>query len=386
MSDESNSAYQRGMANRRAVLGDAWVDKAQAQTNSFNAEFQQLITEGVWDSIWSRPGLDRTTRRLLVLNTCIALGRWEEFDLHFAAALQAGISQEQLKEVLLQSAAYAGVPAANTAFSHALAILREHGQAPAPYLHSVQQGTGPVLVLSHALGTDLHLWDALAARLQSQFTVLRFDTRGHGRSAVPHGPYSMADLVQDAAQLIERLTTGPVHWVGISMGGMIGQGLAIAYPQLIKSLVVANSTSHYPEAAQAAWAARIAAVTTGGTASIADMVMERYFHAGFRAAQPAAVARARAALLATSAVGYAACCHAIAAVDYRSLLLSVSCPTLVLAGELDIGAPPSMSAAIASAVPHAQLQVLSDASHISVLEQPEAFYAQVARHLASVQA
>jgi 3-oxoadipate enol-lactonase len=123
----STDSYERGSKNRRAVLGDAWVDASIQKRNEFNADFLHYLTETVWDSIWSRPGLDHTTRRLLVLNTCIALGRWEEFELHTRAALAAQVPLETLKEAFLQSAAYAGVPAANTAFKLAEKLIREAG-------------------------------------------------------------------------------------------------------------------------------------------------------------------------------------------------------------------------------------------------------------------
>lgn len=118
--------YEAGLRVRREVLGDAWVDRALAARTPFNSDFQEMITRSAWQEIWSRPGLDRRTRRLLVLATTIALGRWEEFRLHVRAGLaHGGFSEEELREVLMQSAVYAGVPAANTAFAHAAAILSE---------------------------------------------------------------------------------------------------------------------------------------------------------------------------------------------------------------------------------------------------------------------
>ena len=119
--------YELGMTHRRAVLGDAWVDRATTGANDFSREFQELITRYAWGEIWSRPGLDRKTRSCMVLATCIALGRWEEFRLHVRAAFNNGVTQDELKEVILQSAIYAGVPAANTAFHHAQAVMAEPG-------------------------------------------------------------------------------------------------------------------------------------------------------------------------------------------------------------------------------------------------------------------
>ncbi|MGZ5048564.1 MAG: 4-carboxymuconolactone decarboxylase [Usitatibacter sp.] len=122
----SRDAYRKGMKTRRKVLGDEWVDRAEATKTPFNAEFQDLITRYAWDEIWNRDGLPRTTRRLLVIATMVALGRWEEFRLHVRTALQSGdLSQDDVKEVLLQSAIYCGVPAANTAFKEAREVIAE---------------------------------------------------------------------------------------------------------------------------------------------------------------------------------------------------------------------------------------------------------------------
>jgi 3-oxoadipate enol-lactonase / 4-carboxymuconolactone decarboxylase len=121
-----DDAYQRGMKTRRKVLGDEWVDRAEKTKTPFNADFQELLTRYAWDEIWNRPGLDHRTRRMIVLAQCAALGRWEEFKLHTRAALQKGdLSQDDLKEVLLQTAVYCGVPTANTAFKEAREVIAE---------------------------------------------------------------------------------------------------------------------------------------------------------------------------------------------------------------------------------------------------------------------
>jgi 3-oxoadipate enol-lactonase len=120
-------ALQRGLKRRREVLGDEWVNRSIASATDFTREFQSMITRYAWDEIWNRPGLDTQTRRLLVLGICTALGRWEEFDLHFRAAVAHGVPAEALKEALMQTAIYAGVPAANTAFKRGAAILAEAG-------------------------------------------------------------------------------------------------------------------------------------------------------------------------------------------------------------------------------------------------------------------
>ena len=390
--------FDRGLKNRRAVLGDAWVDKSVDNATEFNAEFQSLITRYAWHDIWGRPGLDHTTRRLLVLGMTMGLARWEEFELHCKAAIRGGVPLGKIKETLMQGAIYCGVPAANTAFKLTMDILREEGLMPAPQplsaavrvvthhtfsqpqLRAAVQGVAGAtpVVLSHALGLDLHMWDGLAAELASTREVLRYDHRGHGGSAVPAGPYSMDDLVDDAARLIREWGRGPVVWVGLSMGGMVGQGLAVRHPELIKALVLANTSSKYPEAAAAVFAQRVQAVQTGGMAAIVDSVMERYFSAAFRAGQPEAVAVARATVLRCDTAGYAACCHAVGSVDWLGRLNTITCPTLIIAGALDAGAPVAMSQAMAERIPGAELVVFEEASHLSVAEQPAQF-AQVLR-------
>lgn len=385
--------FDRGLKNRRAVLGDAWVDKSTAGANAFNAEFQDLITRFAWNDIWGRPGLDHTTRRLLVLGMCMGLARWEEFELHCGAAIRGGVPLDTIKEVLMQGAIYCGVPAANTAFKLTVDILKKEGLLPEPapltpgprvqmhhtfsqpQLQVALQGTdsGLPIVLSHALGLDLHMWDGLAAELGKSHPVLRYDHRGHGGSAVPEAAFTMDDLVDDAARLIREWGRGPVLFIGLSMGGMVGQGLAIRHPELVKGVVLANTTSQYPDAAKTAWVQRIETVKAGGMAAVADMVVQRYMHEDHRQAHPAQAEALRSRLLRTSAQGYAAACAAVMSVDWQARLGEVKAPTLVIAGARDAGATPAMAQAIAEQVPGAQLEVLADASHLSVQETPAEF-------------
>ena len=398
--DQLQDDFDRGVRNRRAVLGDAWVDKSLNNATAFNADFQSLITRYAWHDIWGRPGLDHRTRRLLVLGMTMGLARWEEFELHCGAAIRGGVPLGDIKETLMQGAIYCGVPAANTAFKITMDILRAEGLLPAlappaplsadqrvathhtfsqPQLRAAVQGmAGPgklPIVLSHALGLDLHMWDALAAELAADHEVLRYDHRGHGGSAMPAGPYSMDQLVDDAARLLREWGRGPVLFVGLSMGGMVGQGLAVRHPELLRGLVIANSTSQYPAAAAPTWAARVAAVEAGGMAAVVDQVVERYLHADFRAARPAFAGDLRARLLRCHPAGYVAACHAVAGVDWLAQLPQVRCPTLVIAGARDAGATPAMAEQMAAAIPGARIEVIEDASHLSVSETPERFSA-----------
>ncbi len=386
--------FARGVGNRRAVLGDEWVDQSLSGTTQFNADFQDLVTRHAWLDIWGRPGLDVVTRRLLVLGMTMAAARWEEFELHCKASVRGGVPLEKIRETLMQGAIYCGVPAANTAFKITTKILRDEGKLPpaapltdgvraavhhtfsAPQLRVALQGHGTPVVLSHALGADLHLWDDLAAALAPQHEVLRYDHRGHGGSAVPAGPVSQDDLVDDAARLIREWGRGPVVFVGLSMGGMVAQGLAVRHPELLRGVVIAHSSARYPVEVRAMWAQRIATIEQGGLAAIADATMERWFTPGFRAAQPEVVERTRQVLLRSSPAGYIACGRAVAAVDWLDRLPDVKTPALVIAGAHDAGAPPAMSEAIAARIPGAELRVL-DAAHLGALEQPQDFLAAV---------
>jgi 3-oxoadipate enol-lactonase len=390
--DSFDHDFERGMRNRRSVLGDTWVDRSIAGANSFNADFQNLITRFAWHEIWGRPGLDHKTRRIIVLSITIALGRWEEYELHVRAALLgedgSKLTPDELKEVLIQSAIYAGVPAANTAFAHARSILEEvsaqigYTMTPTHPANAPHSGVGkagrsqqqPALhytirpprhgktprhtvVLSHALGCDLSMWDSLANVLAADCRVITYDHRGHGSSDAPAGHYTIADMADDAAALLRELDTGPVVWIGLSMGGMVGQELAIRHPALVNALVLANTTSAYPEAARQAWEQRIATVKDHGIDAIADAVMGRYFHDQFRQDHAATVAQFRHRLVTTNLTGYMGCCNAVGTVNTTDRLSQITQPTLVIAGALDQGTPIAMAETLQQTIPNATLHV-----------------------------
>src|SRR5687768_11707129 len=146
-----------------------------------------------------------------------------------------------------------------------------------PKLNFAKQGRGPTIVLSHALGCDLTMWDETAAQLAPGYTVLRYDHRCHGNSEVVPGPCSIEDMADDAAALIAEQVDGPVHFIGLSMGGMVAQQIAVRHPDLIASIVVANSSSYYDDAARGMWRARIDTVLSQGMAAIADGAIQRWF-------------------------------------------------------------------------------------------------------------
>ena len=241
------------------------------------------------------------------------------------------------------------------------------------HLNLVREGQGPVVVLSHALGCDLHMWDGLAPLLARDFTVLRYDHRNHGRSDVVAGALTMQTLAQDAADLIAREAGGaPVHFVGLSMGGMTAQALALSHPQLLRSVVIANSASYYPD--RAPWQARVETVQAQGIAAIAPGAVARWLTPEFAAsADGAALARQlHDTLVATDPQGYIAACQGVAAIDFRESNRKIALPTLVIAGARDEATPPAMSQEMVAAIPGAKLAAV-EAAHLSAVERPAEF-------------
>jgi 3-oxoadipate enol-lactonase len=181
------------------------------------------------------------------------------------------------------------VPTANTAFKEArqviAALAREEARGPvrAELHHTDSGGQGEAVVLVHAIGCDLRMWDSLEAALAPRFRVVRVDLRGHGASPVIAGPCTLEDLADDVAAVLDRVRVPCAHWVGLSLGGMIGQAFALAHPARLGRLVLANTTAGYGAQGHAMWSARAQAVRDGGMEAIVDLAMERYFSDAFRA-------------------------------------------------------------------------------------------------------
>jgi len=234
-------------------------------------------------------------------------------------------------------------------------------------------GPGDAVLLVHAIGCDHRMWDGLGTALSPRFRVIRMDVRGHGRSAVTPRPYSLDQLADDARALLDSLKIDKAHWVGLSMGGMIGQAFALRHPQRLRKLVLANTTSTYGTQGPEMWEARAKAVGEGGMAAVKELAMQRYFTDDFRASSSDIVDRIGSGFLATDPEGYIACCNAIRDLDFSGDLHRIKAPTLVIAGEKDVGTPVAMSKAIADAIPGATLAVIPGAAHLSAVENPEEF-------------
>ena len=248
-------------------------------------------------------------------------------------------------------------------------------------LNAVVMGSGPWVTLSHSLGADLTMWAPQLQFLASRFTVLAYDIRGHGASSVPPGPYTLEQLADDAHALLRHLKVQRTHWVGLSLGGMIGQVLALRHPEVLDHVVIADSNGHVPPAGQAMWAERAALARSQGMGALVEGTMGRWFTPAFAERDPQTHARIAAQLTATPAAGYAACCAAICGLDTLGQLPRLRHPALVMVGEDDHATPVEMSRKIAAAWPGAELVLLREAAHLSNVEQPDAFNRELQRFL-----
>lgn len=228
----------------------------------------------------------------------------------------------------------------------------------------------PVLLLSNSLGTNLSMWDPQIPEWSKHFRVLRYDSRGHGRSPAPDEPYSIAMLADDALAILDTLGIDKAHWCGLSKGGMVGQWLATHHGERLGRVVLANTAARMgpPEL----WDGRIRTVRTQGMSVLVQPTLERWFTPEFREEAKETVAEVSEMLATTPPLGYANCCGAIRDMDQRETIRAVRNPVLVVIGQRDPATPPATGHEIADAIPGAQRIELS-AAHLSNLEQPGAF-------------
>jgi len=238
----------------------------------------------------------------------------------------------------------------------------------------------PAIVFSNSLGANLSAWDPQATALQDRFRVLRYDTRGHGRSSVTPGPYTLAQLAGDVVSLLDALGLERAHFCGLSLGGMIGMWLGIHAPQRVARLVLCNTAPRIGDRER--WNARIESVRKGGMAAIASEIVARWLSPELRARAPETYAATQKMLESTPPEGYAACSAAIRDADLSAQVAAIRAPTLVIAGSEDPATPSAAVRALADAVPGAHYVELR-ASHLSNLEAPEAFNAALIRFLTS---
>ncbi|SFL04495.1 3-oxoadipate enol-lactonase [Geodermatophilus ruber] len=225
----------------------------------------------------------------------------------------------------------------------------------------------PVVVLSNSLGATRAMWDAQVPALAERFRVVTYDTRGHGASPVPAGPYSLDDLVDDVVALLDRLGIRRAHVAGLSLGGMTAMRLAAREPERVDRIALLCTSSLLGP--REAWTDRARTARTEGTGALAPTVVGRWFTPGFAAAEPELVGRMQAMIAGTPDEGYASCCEAIADMDLRADLPTITAPTLVVSGVEDPATPPEHQQAIVDGIPGARLLSVSPGAHLANIEQ-----------------
>jgi 3-oxoadipate enol-lactonase len=241
----------------------------------------------------------------------------------------------------------------------------------------------PVVMLSHSLGSNLHMWDPQMAALEGRFRVLRYDTRGHGGSDVPEGAYTLEQLVADAAGLLDALDIEKVHFVGLSMGGMIAQGFALSHSERLGRLVLCDTSAFMPPEAQSIIQDRIDTVRKEGVSALVDSTLARWFTADYMSKKGPGIETIRNIFLSSSPAGYIGCTEAIRRLNYLGDLARIQRPTLIMVGENDPGTPVAASQAIHERIAGSKLVILPSASHLGNIEQARLFNSALTAFLES---
>ena len=241
-------------------------------------------------------------------------------------------------------------------------------------LHYREDGdpNGAPIVFANSLGTDLRLWDKVVPLLPRGLRIIRYDLRGHGLSDATPAPYSMGTLIRDAERLLDALNVKNCVFVGLSIGGLIAQGLVVKRPELINGLVLSNTAARIgtPEL----YAARIAAVRAQGIEAVADGILERWFTRNFRVTPEFAAWRNM--LIRQPVEGYAGCCAAIAGTDFYTTTADLTLPTMAIAGAEDGSTPPDLVRETADLIKRSQFEIIRGAGHLPCVEKP-ADYAEL---------
>lgn len=253
-------------------------------------------------------------------------------------------------------------------------------------LNYEQAGSGPDVLLLPGLGASLHVWYAQMRALSPHRRVTAVDLRGHGSSAKPPGPYTIRQIADDVARLMQELSAQPAVVVGSSMSSLVGVELAAAYPELVSGLVLVGGFATLGTEGRVRFRERAITAEQQGMAALVDAVVAGAMGAVTHQTQPGLVGLFRQALLGNDPAGYAACCRAIAVADTTPLLGAVRCPTLVLYGEQEQVAPLTAARVLKQGIPHATVRVISGAGHLPFLEQPAAFNAALQEFLAELPA
>ena len=235
------------------------------------------------------------------------------------------------------------------------------------------QKEAPVVMLSHSLASSMVMWNPQLDVLEAHFRVLRYDMRGHGDSEAPGGAYSLELLAEDAVALLDALDIDTVHFVGLSIGGMIGQGLGLNHGSRLRSLTLCDTSAIMPEMAQPILQERIAAARENGMADQVDGTLDRWFTPEYLKKNPPELEMIRQQIVATPLAGYIGCSEALKGLNYLDRLSQIILPTLIMVGEEDPGTPVEASEAIHERIAGSQLIILPAARHLSNIEQADAF-------------
>lgn len=244
--------------------------------------------------------------------------------------------------------------------------------------------SAPPVILHHPLATTLSVWDELAAVLAPDYRVIRFDARGHGKSDAPKGAYTFETLTADVIGLMDHLGVRKAGFVGLSMGGFVGQYLGLLHPDRFHALCLVSTSSNMAALGQQIWEQRIRIVDEHGmTPEVVDGALARWLSPETLRSRPALVARFRTMIESTPPSGYVGWCHAIRTLDITDRIRAIRLPTKVIVGQLDPATPPLAARAIHQAVEGSELVIMPDVSHMLQVEAPEAFHGHVLPFLAT---
>ncbi len=251
-------------------------------------------------------------------------------------------------------------------------------------LHYRDEGDpqGLPVIFSNSLGTDLRLWDGVVSHMPDGLRIIRYDTRGHGLTSAPDGAYFMGDLVQDAAQLLDQLGVKNCVFVGLSIGGMIAQGLAAERPDLVRALVLSNTAAKIGTPQM--WQERMDLIRTGGIAALEESILTRWFSESFRRERAVELSGWRNMLCRTPLPGYLGCCAAISETDLYDSTARLRLPTLAIAGAEDGSTPPDLVRETADLVPGSKFRLIRGAGHLPCVEAPAEYAAILAEFLKEI--
>ncbi|MGV9710906.1 3-oxoadipate enol-lactonase [Gordonia sp. NPDC003424] len=248
-------------------------------------------------------------------------------------------------------------------------------------VHAIVSGRedAPAVVFSNSLGSTHRMWDEQLAAFEERFRVVRYDTRGHGESPVPQGPYTIDDLADDVIALLDRLDIARAHLVGLSLGGATAQRLAIRNPDRVGNVALLCTAAQFPP--PSAWTDRAATVRAGGSGAVAEAVVQRWFTAEYLEQNPESRKYHEDMVASTPAEGYASCCEVLADMDLRADLPAITSLVLAIAGADDPATPPARLEEIATSVPNGRLLVVEHSAHLANHEQPQIITPALIEHL-----